>query len=353
MMTFIRFTLATFVALAISGCASFRSGDDAGAARFEIGLIGDFPYTAEEEKLAVNLMNDLDNADLAFVVHNGDFKAGSKRGVLLCSDEVFRQRLASYQSSAHPFIYLPGDNEWTDCHGAANGSYDPLERLAKLRELFFQGDRSLGRRTIALTRQSDDPRYAKFRENMYWVRGDVLFVGLHMVGSNNNLGRTPEADAEYRERNAANLAWLQQAFALAKRRGYKGIMLITQANPWFQDNHWTAANRRDQRVAEPDAAKTSGYKDFVDALVVEVAAFDKPVVLVHGDSHYFRIDKPLFHSDGKRTRENFTRVETFATPNVHWLRAIVDPNDPQVFQFKQEIVKKNRMSSAPRSGEAN
>ncbi len=36
----------------------------------------------------------------------------------------------------------------------------------------------------------------------------LALVGIHMVGDNNNLGRTPEQDAEYRERDAANLAWL-------------------------------------------------------------------------------------------------------------------------------------------------
>jgi hypothetical protein len=39
-------------------------------------------------------------------------------------------------------------------------------------------------------------------------------------------------------------------------------------------------------------------------------AFKKPVVLVHGDSQYFRIDKPLVDSQGRRLK-NFTRLETF------------------------------------------
>jgi hypothetical protein len=65
------------------------------------------------------------------------------------------------------------------------------------------------------------------------------------------------------------------------------------------------------------------------------------VVLVHGDTHYFRIDKPLFGATSQRMLEHFTRVETFGFPNVHWMRAIVHPNDPQVFLFKPEIVKKN------------
>jgi hypothetical protein len=39
--------------------------------------------------------------------------------------------------------------------------------------------------------------------------------------------------------------------------------------------------------------------------------------------------------------EHFTRVETFGSPNVHWIRVSVDPSDPQVFTFKPEIVRQN------------
>ena len=34
-------------------------------------------------------------------------------------------------------VLTPGDNEWTDCHRVAAGEYQPLERLAKLREVFY------------------------------------------------------------------------------------------------------------------------------------------------------------------------------------------------------------------------
>ena len=49
----------------------------------------------------------------------------------------------------------------------------------------------------------------------------------------------------------------------------------------------------------------------------------------------------MYSSTSKRLIEHFTRVETFGAPNAHWMRAMVDPNDPQVFLFKPEIVKKN------------
>ena len=68
--------------------------------------------------------------------------------------------------------------------------------------------------------------------------GNLLFVTVHTVGSNNNLGRTREMDSESAERNAANLAWMKEAFDLAKRHGNKGLVILTQANPVFE-NFWT------------------------------------------------------------------------------------------------------------------
>ena len=68
--------------------------------------------------------------------------------------------------------------------------------------------------------------------------------------------------------------------------------------------------------------------------------FGKPVVLAVGDTHVFRVDKPLYREDGSLV-ESFTRVETFGSPYVHWVRVTVDPSDRQVFSFHQELVEEN------------
>lgn len=293
------------------------------APQFEFALTGDLPYDSEQEPKFNNVINDINRSRLAFVIHDGDFKSGST----LCSDETFYQRKELFETFEAPLIFVPGDNEWTDCHRANNGSYDPLERLAKLREIFFQGDQSLGKQRLRLTRQSEQEQYSKFRENVRWVYGDVMFLGLNIPGSNNNFGRTSEADAEYFERNAANLAWMRSAFDIAKSANSRGIMLIIQANPGFE--------------LLPTDSNRTGFNDFLAALEAETLAFGKPVVLVHGDSHSFQINKPLFGSKSKRRIENFTRVETFGSPDVHWLRASVNFKDPNVFNFQQEIVEEN------------
>jgi hypothetical protein len=341
--------LASILVL-LSGSAAYRQTERPSWG-LEFALIGDMPYDARHENEFANLMRQIDAADLAFVVHDGDFwwdgaEWTEEAGALApCSDEAFRNRLELAQRSRHPFIYVPGDNEWTDCHRAKPRQYDPLERLAKLRGMFFQGDRSLGRRTIRLTRQSEDPRYARFRENARWSAGGVLFVTLHIVGSNNNLGRTPEMDAEYAERNAADLAWMKQGFELAVRTGSKAIMLIAQADPRFE-NSWPSIIQQRYMLAglgfeSPAARRATGFDEFLVALEKETIAFGKPVVYVHGDSHIFRVDKPLYGSVSRRMVENFTRLETFGHPDAHWVRVVVDPADPQVFSFRQEIVQPN------------
>src|SRR5438552_812055 len=107
---------------------------------FTFGLIGDLAYSPAEEPLLANVLAELNRTPLAFVVHVGDLgspRAGS------CTDELWARRLAQFRASANPLIYTPGDNEWTDCHaqqGVPGG--DPLERLAKLRSLFFAGEQS-------------------------------------------------------------------------------------------------------------------------------------------------------------------------------------------------------------------
>ena len=340
------------LALLAAGCAT--DPNQPSRTNLDFALIGDMPYDARQEKEFDSLMKDIDAADVAFVVHNGDFwwdggawteQAG---GLPPCSDEAYDDRLARAQRSRHPFVYVIGDNEWVDCHRAKPLTYDPMERLAKLRRMYFPDDDSLGQQRMKLTRQSSDSRYASYRENARWTFGDVTFLTLHMIGSNNNLGRTAQMDAEYEERNAANIAWMREGFDLALRSGSRAVMIIAQADPYFQ-NAWTP--NWQERYAlwaiglkPPGNRRKTGYDSFLAALEKETLAFGKPVVYVHGDTHIFRIDKPLLGSRSRRVIENFTRVATFGHPDTHWIRATIDPSDPNVFRFRQEIVKANLLT---------
>jgi hypothetical protein len=105
--------------------------------------------------------------------------------------------------------------------------------------------------------QADDARYAKFRENLRWSIEGVMFVTLHIVGSNDNLGRTQEMDAEHRERKAANIAWLRQAFNEAKGSNSRGLAVMTQANPNFSGHD---CRRRADLVGSHDICRRARGK---------------------------------------------------------------------------------------------
>ena len=283
------------------------------------GLIGDMPYSAWERKNMPLLIEEMDGESLAFVTHNGDIKSGGS----VCSDAVFEDVFRVFQASKTPVIYVPGDNEWTDCHRRSNGRYDPQERLQKLRSLFFQGNNALGERPLPLTRQSDDPAFASYRENVRWEAGGAVFVGLNLPGSDNNFdGTTPHSGPvrEFVQRSAANHAWLAQAFAMARANNRVGVMVVVQANPKFDE-----AN-----AGRP----TPGYRDFLDQLRQETQAFAGQVVLVHGDTHWHQINQPMLDPTTRRVVKNFTRVETFGYPFFGWIKATVDATDPKVFRFE-------------------
>ena len=106
-------------------------------------------------------------------------------------------------------------------------------------------------------------------------------------------------------------------------------MVIWQADPNFNnDQHLT------------DTRSWDAYPDYVSALRSSTLAFPGQVALVHGDGHYFKVDKPLNGpTDG--VLANFTRVETFGARNTHWVRARIDPGDRSLLSFEPVIVPEN------------
>jgi hypothetical protein len=319
---------------------------------FDFALIGDMPYTKVQEIEYQRVLAALNAADLSFVAHIGDFQFDATPynrnpaiASMPCVDENYQAVYDSFQSIRHPFVLTPGDNDWSDCWPLEAKKVDPLELLSKIRTMFFPEGRSLGQKPIAVRNQSADPSFAKFRENLRWSIGGVTFVTVHIVGENDNFGRTPEMDADQLERKAANIAWLKQAFAEAKAANSRGVVILTQANPGFE-SFWPANAKtryflRFVPRGQPVPSRQLAFDDYVRTLSEELETYDKPVAFLHGDTHLFRIDKPLYSKKTNRLFENFTRVETFGWPDSHWVRISVDPVDPQLFRFKAEIVPEN------------
>jgi len=305
---------------------------------YTIALFGDMPYNTLGRAQYPALLADINASRVAFSVFDGDLKAG---GDGPCADSLYTTAIAHFNTLERPLIWLPGDNDWTDCWGRYGATsapfFDPLERLNRERALFAATDQSLGEATLTLTRQTADG----YPENVRWKFGPVIYIGLNVQGSNDNFPyagvdgetRGPAEIARQRAeevaRKAANLAWLRRGFEEATRVHAKGVMVIWQADPNFNnDQHLT------------DTRSWDAFPAYADALRTATLAFQGEVVLVHGDGHYFKIDKPLNGpSDG--VLANFTRVETFGARNTHWVAAHVDPGSRNLFAFEPRVVAAN------------
>ncbi|HAK56759.1 MAG TPA: hypothetical protein DCP38_14930 [Acidobacteria bacterium] len=316
--------------LAAAGCVS---EEDAPAARvadsYRFALVGDMPYYADPgtqlppEFVAAQyaaVLQEIDDADVEFVVHVGD--TNSSR---VCADSVYAERYAEFEALGHPVFYTPGDNEWLECD---NAGLDPMEQLEHLRSTFTQGDESLGGRTLPLERQSSQSGYETFREHVRWRFGGDLYVALHVVGGGNNRGPDAEPRAEFVERNEAVIAWMRQSFELARQESLPSVVIVIHANP-----RWERFNR-----GEPNPS----FSAFLEALHVEVDAFDGPVLLLHGDTHTFRVDKPISNPETGELLTNFTRVETFGHPRMHWVLITASSEDVDRFDVQPMIVSQTR-----------
>jgi len=281
---------------------------------FEFGVMGDTPYSAGEEKPFVQMIERMNGEPLAFVIHVGDIKAG---GNSRCTDALFERRKSQFDASAHPLIYTPGDNEWTDCRRKSNGADDPLERLQRLREVFFAGRSTLGR--VELPTEAEDdaaPGCHAYPENRTWSFKRVRFATVNIPGSRNNEGFDAASDAEARCRNAANGRWMDRAAQLAERDGDRALVIATQADPWLSD--------------------IPAYRELVAQVGALAQRLHRPVMFVHGDTHTYRYDTPFRDASGAPI-PNAIRLETYGSPFVGWVRVVVDPADPALFSVESML----------------
>jgi hypothetical protein len=352
-------TVAALLAAAITGGFAMADRGSHSARHFgnferpyAIGLWGDLPYSPTQATVGVpNLIADMNSQELAFTAHDGDIKSGSTE----CTGAVYQQALAYFNSLRAPALFTPGDNDWVDCDRTPG--YNDRVQLDKERRLFFSTLFTLGQHRLrqevqqtplCLGANGSTPCV----ENRRWTLDGVTYATLNIQGTCNNLcdskaGAGDADPAEYAARNAADIAWMQGTFDEAKARHSAVVMLISQADPGFNDDQVQGAPTRNPETLVKDDGQADGFQDFLSALRDQVIAFGKPVAYVHGDSHYFRIDKPFLNAQGQRL-ENFTRVETFGdhqengNNDVNWLKVTVDPRSREVFAYQPQIVPANR-----------
>lgn len=310
-------------------------------AAIDLGVIGDTPYGASQIEDFPGLLASIEADErVSTLIHVGDIKNGSSR----CDDSYFDYVHAAISTLDIPFILTPGDNEWTDCHRANNGAYDPLERLAALREVFYPvPGLALAGGFKQVLSQSEFAGFEAFVENQLWFEASVAFGTVHVVGSNDStppwytddttgtkVDDPARRHAERQARNAATLDWLERLFAVASEQSAAGVVIMMQADTF---DAYSVANN----------LPLDAFTNIIQRIATLSRAFGKPVLLLQGDSHVFIADKPLENGNALHgvtvPVPNLTRIVvqgSTTTPFTEWLRLHVDPATPEVFTWERK-----------------
>lgn len=289
------------------------------AGTLQFFAVGDLPYLPAEADQLRDLFDRAVAEGTPFLIHVGDIKAGKAP----CSDANLFEIAGIFRAQPVPVVYTPGDNEWTDCHREGAGAHDPLVRLARVREVFYGDEGVLRLDRLGAERATGDDRLA-YPENIAFMREDILFVTLHIVGSNNGYrAGDPAAVAEFEARDAANLRFLREAAVLANVRDAHAMVLMFQANPLF-------ANPLLEGAGPPH-----GFVGFQRALVDLMGVYPGPVLAIHGDTHRFKHDRPLIDPATGEPFSRFVRTEVPGSPLVGGLWIDIDPQGDEPFGITQ------------------
>lgn len=309
----------------LGSALAFSLSTSAMAETFSFVAVGDTAYNGAHDYPAYDaLIEKINKERPAFTVHVGDIWGASN-----CHDDHYTFIKSYFDKYKRPVIYTPGDNEWLDCAHPAMGGYEVGERLEHLRKVFFKKSKSLGAKPMTLVRQSDVSPYKTFVENARWAHKGVLFVTLNVPGDNNNFDYgDPDRLLEAEARNAANVAWLRDTMRHAMTENYKAVVIVFHAEILMNG------------IARDDTfyqVKNGPYGDLVRELQLSTDRFPGQILVIHGDSHEFIVDRPLLIMNGEdkpSDRANLTRLEVFGAPEVKAVKVMVDTESSGVFGFQ-------------------
>jgi hypothetical protein len=295
--------LLKVAALSSTGLAFESKSQTAIETDFSFILIGDTPYNTLDEFSVARVIQEA-SPGASFMIHVGDIK----NGVAPCTDELLTRRIKFFDACPIPLIYLPGDNEWIDCRFTEDAPFDPINRLQFVRKLAFSNSKSLGVKKI------DTQFQAEFPEHRQWNQGGVQFVSLNVAGSYNGVGILPQNSIDLRMQ--AVKTWLELAVNQAIQNKQRGLVVAIHAN--IGVNRSGFYNLRGKGAA--------AFGDFRQFLLEQFKRWDKPCLLLHGDSHAFANDKP------SEALPLLQRVESFGFPfTSSWAKINVVHQNPALF----------------------
>ncbi|MES2759694.1 MAG: hypothetical protein V4693_20170 [Pseudomonadota bacterium] len=192
--------------------------------RHQFGVIGHSFHNGGDEARLKRAIADESESALAFVVVTG-IKGASEP----CSDKLYERRREMFDDAKRPMIVAPAASDWSECKNSA-GRSTAIERLNRLRELFFSEPTSLGVRKLPVTRLSASAKFRSYAENAHWEVGDVLYATVNLPANNNHFRPEAGRNSEYEDRMVANRFWLNRLFAMARREKREAIVLFSEGD---------------------------------------------------------------------------------------------------------------------------
>jgi hypothetical protein len=277
---------------------------------FSFALIANaFRYAPDERALRQNLKASQEDS-LAFIVANGIKSDGEP-----CSDELYMQRRALYDKAGKELILTLAANDWAECR-RNNGESAAVERLQRVREIFFTEPVRVAEGTISVARQSTTEKFRIYSENLRWQVGPVWFATLNLPANNNHYLNAAGRNNEFEDRLVANEEWLQRLFTLAKASKARGIVLFTEANPIARPSPTSPEEKA------RDGKARDGFTEIRRQLLKLSSGFKGKVLIVHNGkpSRWASLHKLSW-------RGNLGEIGML----TGWARISVHPNHPLLF----------------------
>ncbi|MGV8898173.1 MAG: hypothetical protein ACOH2B_02860 [Burkholderiaceae bacterium] len=233
---------------------------------FDFGVIAHaFQRDADKNPLqqAINASN---TENLAFVVVNG-ITSGAEN----CSDKAFSHSQKIFSKSENALIVSLAADDWVNCK-TKDGKSIAIQRLSRIRELFFSDDVSFGRAGTMLIRQTSSAKFRRYAENARWEYGNILFATINFPADNNHYLPDAGRNSEFEDRLIANREWLERIFSHAALRKNKAIVLFCDGNPLIVPDSTEMAKL---------AGKRDGFIEMRKQLIVLAKKFPRKILLVH------------------------------------------------------------------------
>ena len=280
--------------------------------------LGDAPYHTEGYPSLESLIKKVNTTKPSLIIHTGD-----THGHYTCDNTTIDNLRRYMNDFVAPVLYTPGDNDWTDC--AKYSDFDPVERLKYLRQSHYSSGSTLGARPLPVFDQNE----SGYPENIRFTKDNIGFITLHVVGSYNNMITSDsEKMKEFYARNKANLIWLEESFKILDNTD--AIVVALHASMFERRlslRKFASKIKKDKKLFLSfktyeiisvgviqklrEIFKILNYKfalpfrEIGELILKNSSDFNRPVLLLHGDTHNYRTYKPF-----KKKYPYFHAIET-------------------------------------------